>query len=174
MGINKNDIINHPLFSKKEVEFIFINDENMNEAVKSIVPKEEDIINNNEYIEWLIMFAKENNNLFYTDKWNYNPEKISAKDKKKVNKIPMFFDIVSEYAEHYHCGNGYYCKIKYDKEIIRIGVMHSQGTVHFVSIAPRSDILGNPKYGYDLGSTEYSQIVEKYYKKPKEYKKTNN
>ena len=137
----------------------------------------EKIVSSTEYIEWLIEFTEKNNGGFYIDDWDYNSGKISISDKEKVEKIPLFFELVSEYVQHHPCNGGYFCKIKYNDEALHVGVLEGQGSGdHFVNAVSKTDGMGNPKFGYEVGCTDYKVVMEKYKKyhgieKPKEYKK---
>ena len=187
LNIKKVDIAKNPLFSQKEINIILLEDEKLKKDIEVIVEKQrkdieetEKMATSTDYIEWLINFAKKNNGGFYIDNWDYKEEDISPEDKEEVEKIPLFFDLVSEYAEQRPCNGGCFCKIKHNDEALHVGVMEGQGTAdHFVNIVSKTDGMGNPKFGYDVGYTDYTIIMEKYKKyhgidKSKEYKKINN
>ena len=183
-GYNKNNLIiekiDKTLFSQKELEIIDLminkNKKLLFGITDEITKKREimqEMVSSNEYIDWLLEFTETHNNSFYDDDWKYNPEIISDKDKKNIKKLSIFFELVNEYAEQYQCTDGYFCKIKYNDEVIHVGVLHGQEIIHFASVASKTDEHGKPKFGYDIGTTDYSEIIEKYkkYNKPKEYKK---
>ena len=183
-GYNKNKLavekIDESLFSQKELEIIDLminkNKKLLFGITDEITKKREimqEMISSNEYIDWLFEYTETHNNSFYDDDYVYGPERISDKDKKNIKKLPIFFELVSEYAEQYQCNDGYFCKIKYNDEVIHVGALHGTEVIHFASIASKVDEHGKPKFGYDMGATEYSEIIEKYkkYNKPKEYKK---
>ena len=58
--------------------------------------------------------------------------------------------------------------------------MEGQGTGdYFVNIVSKTDGMGNPKFGYDIGYTDYKVVMDKYKKyhgieKAKEYQKIND
>lgn len=184
LNIEVGDILKHPLFSEKEVSIFISDDKRLEKDMEARLEKQrreqeeiEKMATSTDYIEWLIEFTKKNNGGFYIDNWDYNKEKISPEDKEAVDKIPLFFDLVSEYVDHRPCNGGYFCKIKYNDEALHIGVMEGQGSGdHFVNAVSKTDGMGNPKFGYDVGCTDYKVVMEKYKKyhgidKPKEYKK---
>ena len=171
--------IDETYFSKKELEIINSMINKSNNAFNKIIEErkrqsevKENMISNNDYIEWIIKFAKENNNQFYDDDYK-NREDIDHADREGVRDLHIFFDIVSEYADQNKCKDGYYCKIKYNEEVLNIGILHGLTVTHFVSLASKTDELGNPKIGYDIGATDYKEIIEKYkkYNRFKVYKK---
>ena len=182
-GYNKIDYIlgkhkvDNNVFCEKELEII---DKMINKDKKALfgiteeITKKreimEEIISNNDYIDWLLVFAQTHNNLFYDDDSDYLSDRIADKDKKNLKKLSIFFELISEYAEQHSCNDGYFCKIKYCDEVINIGVLHGQQVIHYASIAPKTDEHGKPKPDYDLDATDYSQIVECYKKYNKQKK----
>lgn len=184
LGITKDEAQNSLYFCEKEKEIIRLADEKTQKLLNEMLEKQrirveeiEKIASSTEYIEWLIEFTEKNNGGFYIDDWDYNSDKISISDKEKVEKIPLFFELVSEYVEHHPCNGGYFCKIKYNDEALHVGVLEGQGSGdHFVNAVSKTDGMGNPKFGYDVGCTDYKVVMEKYKKyhgieKSKEYKK---
>ena len=176
---NEESLINNPLFSQKEIDIIKTTNNKTQSSLDELIEKQKlrveetnKMASSTEYIEWLIDFTKKNNDQIYDDDIN-NAENISEEDKKKARNLYILFDIISEYSDQYKCKDGYYCKIKYNDEVLNIGVLHGLTITHFVSLASKIDELGNPKIGYDIGATEYSEIIEKYkkYNKSKVYKK---
>ena len=172
--------IEEKYFSLKELEIIDLmiakNKRALFGVTDEVLKRREemkDIISNNEYIEWLLEFTSKHSNFFYDDDWDPKSERISDKDRKNIKRLSVFFELVSEYAEQYQNRDGYFCKVKYGEEVLNVGVMHGNTVIHYASIASKTDEHGQPKFGYDIGATEYSEIVEKYkkYNKPKEYKK---
>lgn len=184
LGITKDEAQNSSYFCEKEKEIIRLEDEKTQKLLNEMMEKQrirveeiEKMASSTEYIEWLIEFTEKNNGGFYIDDWDYNSGKISISDKEKVEKIPLFFELVSEYVEHHPCNGGYFCKIKYNDEALHVGVLEGQGSGdHFVNAVSKTDRMGNPKFGYDVGCTDYKVVMEKYKKyhgieKTKEYKK---
>lgn len=184
LGITKDEAQNSSYFCEKEKEIIRLEDEKTQKLLNEMMEKQrirveeiEKMASSTEYIEWLIEFTEKNNGGFYIDDWDYNSGKISISDKEKVEKIPLFFELVSEYVEHHPCNGGYFCKIKYNDEALHVGVLEGQGSGdHFVNAVSKTDGMGNPKFGYDVGCTDYQVVMEKYKKyhgieKTKEYKK---
>ncbi len=184
LGITKDEAQNSSYFCEKEKEIIRLEDEKTQKLLNEMMEKQrirveeiEKMASSTEYIEWLIEFTEKNNGGFYIDDWDYNSGKISISDKEKVEKIPLFFELVSEYVEHHPCNGGYFCKIKYNDEALHVGVLEGQGSGdHFVNAVSKTDGMGNPKFGYDVGCTDYKVVMEKYKKyhgieKTKEYKK---
>ena len=166
-------------FSQKEIEIIKDANKKIENPLDKIIEKQkqdqeikESMISSPEYIEWLIDFTKKNNDQIY-DEDIVNSKDISEEDKKQIKNLSIFFDIISEYSSQYKCVDGYYCKIKYDDEVLNIGVLHGLTLTFFVSLASKIDELGKPKIGYDIGATSYSEIIKKYnkYNQPKVYKK---
>lgn len=175
--------VNEELFSQKELEMIDLISNKNKEALfgitSEIIKKREiteDMVSSNDYIDWLLEFTITHSNFFHDDDWDYKSDRIGDKDKKNIKKLYVFYELVSEYAEQHQCNNGFFCKIKYNDEVINVGFMHGQNVVHYASIEPKVDEHGRPKQGYGLDATDYSEIVESYkkYNKQKEYKKTNN
>lgn len=184
LGFTKDEAQNSSYFCEKEKEIIRLEDEKTQKLLNEMMEKQrirveeiEKMASSTEYIEWLIEFTEKNNGGFYIDDWDYNSGKISISDKEKVEKIPLFFELVSEYVEHHPCNGGYFCKIKYNDEALHVGVLEGQGSGdHFVNAVSKTDGMGNPKFGYDVGCTDYQVVMEKYKKyhgieKTKEYKK---
>ncbi len=184
LGITKEEAQNSSYFCEKEKEIIRLEDEKTQKLLNEMMEKQrirveeiEKMASSTEYIEWLIEFTEKNNGGFYIDDWDYNSGKISISDKEKVEKIPLFFELVSEYVEHHPCNGGYFCKIKYNDEALHVGVLEGQGSGdHFVNAVSKTDGMGNPKFGYDVGCTDYKVVMEKYKKyhgieKTKQYKK---
>lgn len=184
LDITKDEAQNSSYFCEKEKEIIRLEDEKTQKLLNEMMEKQrirveeiEKMASSTEYIEWLIEFTEKNNGGFYIDDWDYNSGKISISDKEKVEKIPLFFELVSEYVEHHPCNGGYFCKIKYNDEALHVGVLEGQGSGdHFVNAVSKTDGMGNPKFGYDVGCTDYQVVMEKYKKyhgieKTKEYKK---
>ena len=172
--------IDETIFSQKELEMIDLMIEKNKKVLfghtDELVKKREtmqEMVSNNDYIDWLLEFAITHNNGFYDDDWNNESERISSKDEKNIRKLSIFFELVSEYSEQYPCNDGCFHKIKYNDEVIHVGVLHGQEVVHFASVASKTDEHGKPKFGYDIGCTDYTDIVEKYnkYNKQKEYKR---
>ena len=166
-------------FSQKEIDIIKTANNKTQSSLDELIEKQKlrveetnKMASSTEYIEWLIDFTKKNNDQIYDDDIN-NAENISEEDKKKARNLYILFDIISEYSDQYKCKDGYYCKIKYNDEVLNIGVLHGLTVTHFVSLVSKTDELGNPKIGYDIGATEYFEIIEKYkkYNKSKVYKK---
>lgn len=184
LGFTKDEAQNSSYFCEKEKEIIRLEDEKTQKLLNEMMEKQrirveeiEKMASSTEYIEWLIEFTEKNNGGFYIDDWDYNSGKISISDKEKVEKIPLFFELVSEYVEHHPCNGGYFCKIKYNDEALHVGVLEGQGSGdHFVNAVSKTDGMGNPKFGYDVGCTDYKVVMEKYKKyhgieKTKQYKK---
>ena len=172
--------VNEELFSQKELEMIDLMTNKNKKALFGITDEitkkreiMEEMTSNNDYIDWLLEFTITHSNQFYDDDWNFKSDRIGDKDKKNIKKLNIFFELVSEYAEQHPCNDGYFCKIKYNDEVINVGVLHGLEVIHFASIAPKVDEHGRPKQGYDLDAKDYSEIVEDYkkYNKQKEYKK---
>lgn len=187
LGIAKDKVQNSFDFCKKEKEIIRLADEKTQKLLDEIMEKQrirveeiEKMASSTEYIEWLIEFTEKHNGAFYIDDWDHNSGKISISDKEKVEKIPLFFELVSEYVEHHKCNGGYFCKIKYNDDALHVGVLEGEESgEHFVNVVSKTDEHGNPKFGYDVGCVDYEVIMEKYKKyhgidKPKQYKKANN
>ena len=187
LNIKKTDIIKNPLFSQKEINIILLDNEKLKrdmeerlERQRKDIEETEKMATSTDYIEWLIEFTKKNNGGFYIDNWDYKKDELSQEDKEAVAKIPLFLDLVEEYVEHRQCNGGYFCKIKHNDEALHIGVMEGQGTGdYFVNIVSKTDGMGNPKFGYDIGCTDYKVVMDKYKKyhsidNAKEYQKTNN
>ena len=173
--------IDENLFSQKELEMIDLMTNKNKKALFGItdeITKKREImqemVSNNDYIDWLLEFTITHNNQFYDDtEWDYVLPRIGDKDNKNIKKLYIFFELVSEYAEQHQCTDGYFCKIKYNDEVINVGVLHGLGAIHYASIAPKIDEHGNPKFGYDIGAMDYSEIIENYtkYNKQKVHKK---
>lgn len=184
LGFTKDEAQNSSYFCEKEKEIIRLSDEKTQKLLNEMLEKQkirageiEKMATSTDYIEWLIEFTNKNNGGFYIDDFDYKEDEISLEDKEAVDKMPLFFELVSEYVPHHPCNGGYFCKIKYNDEALHIGVMEGQGSGdHFVNLVSKTDGMGNPKFGYDIGCTDYEVIMEKYKKyhgieKSKEYKK---
>lgn len=172
--------IDENLFSQKELEMIDLMTNKNRKTLFGITDEiskkreiVEEMVSSNDYIDWLLAFTETHSNLFYDDDWSFKSDRIGDKDKKNIKKLNIFFELVSEYAEQHPCNDGYFCKIKYNDEVINVGVLHGLEVIHFASIEPKIDEHGRPKPGYGLDAKEYSDIVEDYkkYNKQKEYKK---
>lgn len=173
--------INENLFSQKELEMIDLMTNKNRKTLFGITDEiskkreiVEEMVSSNDYIDWLLAFTETHSNLFYDDVWSFKSDRIGDKDKKNIKKLNIFFELVSEYAEQHPCNDGYFCKIKYNDEVINVGVLHGLEVIHFASIEPKIDEHGRPKPGYGLDAKEYSDIVEDYKKYNKQYKKTND
>ena len=171
--------IDESLFSQKELEMIDLitnkNRKTLFGITDEITKKREimeEMVSSNNYIDWVLEFALTHNDVFYDDE-EYEETRITEKDQKNIRNLPIFFELVSEYSQQYPCRDGNFCKIKYNDEVINIGVLHGNSIVHYASVASKTDEHGRPKFGYDIGCTDYSDIIEKYkkYNKHKEYKK---
>lgn len=170
--------IDENLFSQKELEIIDLMTNKNRKTLFGITDEiskkreiVEEMVSSNDYIDWLLAFTETHSNLFYDDDWSFKSDRIGDKDKKNIKKLNIFFELVSEYAEQHPCNDGYFCKIKYNDEVINVGVLHGLEVIHFASIEPKIDEHGRPKPGYGLDVKEYSDIVEDYKKYNKQYKK---
>ena len=173
--------IDENLFSQKELEMIDLmtnkNKKTLFGITDEISKKREiveEMVSSNDYIDWLLVFTETHSNLFYDDDWSFKSDRIGDKDKKNIKKLNIFFKLVSEYAEQHPCNDGCFCKIKYNDEVINVGVLNGLEVIHYASIEPKIDEHGRPKPGYGLDAKEYSDIVEDYKKYNKQYKKTND
>lgn len=93
------------------------------------------IVSNVEYITWLGNFTKEHAS-FSDDTWLYCPEKLSAKDNKRVEELHLLYNGIEIYANHNYiypikCDFGGFYKIKYDGIGFEIGRLIGQGTLFY-------------------------------------------
>ena len=105
-----------------------------NDIVNEIIERKkatEAIVSNDEYINWLDVFtAKEKG--FNDCDWVYEPESIGLEDLKKIKKLSLLLDVISDYADKNNikiepCGSGYYYHVKYNNFMFRLGVFVGQG-----------------------------------------------
>ena len=120
------------------------------------------IIENDNYILWLIKFTKEHPR-FATDDWLYTPSLISKEDNENVTDLGLLFDIIEEYADKNFIPlfptewGGYYL-IQYNGIGFNIEVASGQGTIFGVErldeVTPQFIDFKLIQKNVDLESTE--------------------
>lgn len=107
----------------------YIDKENVkNEKIKILM-------SNTNYLEWINQFTQ-NKKGFFDDDWIYFPEQISDSDKENVEKLWLFYEGISGYADlnniyPLQCDFGNFYKIRLDKIGFEIGVLIGQEAVFF-------------------------------------------
>ena len=97
--------------------------------------KENSLISNTNYIEWLKEFTL-NMKGFYTSSWDYSEEELSEFDRKRVEKLNDFYDSIYNYAtNNYIYPNDYsyqsFYKVRLDNFGFEIGFIYGQGIDFF-------------------------------------------
>ena len=90
------------------------------------------------YFTWLADFTKRNNGGFADDNWLYHPEQISDEDKEKVEKLHLFYEVLSDYATRHYIREeipsqfyGSAVLIKFHGSAYKIGYLSGQGTFFY-------------------------------------------
>lgn len=155
-------------FSEKELDIATSIFERTNEAINKAIEEEkrisatrEEMMTSNHYVEWLIAFAKVNNSSIYYSK---KEEQENTPAREKINDLPIFYELISNYVMPTTNNNLCYCALKYNGEVFHIGKFSDPEETYYVSVPSSVDEKGIPKIGYGMGCTEYSTIIEKYKK----------
>lgn len=155
-------------FSEKELDIATSIFERTNEAINKAIEEEErirttreEMMTSNHYVEWLIAFAKANNSSIYYSK---KEDQENTKAREKINDLPIFYELISNYVMSTTNNNLCYYALKYNGEVFHIGKFADPEETYYVSVPSSVDEKGIPKIGYGMGCTEYSTIIEKYMK----------
>ena len=122
-----------------------IQEHNRKEMVKK------DMIENTNYIDWLIEFTKEHP-VFSDEDWLYNEENISKEDLEKVRNLPLLFECIYSYANRNYISSnldewGESFSINKDDVYMNIGYNTGQGTIFYCE---RTDKQENSIYFYSI------------------------
>ena len=155
-------------FSEKELDIATSIFERTNEAINKAIEEEErisatreEMMTSNDYVEWLIAFAKVNNSSIYYSK---TEEQENTRAREKINDLPIFYELISNYAMPTTNNNLCYYALKYNGEVFHVGKFADPEETYYVSVPSSVDEKGIPKIGYGMGCVEYSTIIEKYMK----------
>lgn len=155
-------------FSEKELDIATSIFERTNEAINKAIEEEEriratreEMMTSNDYVEWLIAFTKVNNSSIYYSK---TEDQENTKTREKINDLPIFYELISNYVMPTTNNNLCYYALKYNGEVFHVGKFADPEETYYVSVPSPVDEKGIPKIGYGMGCTEYSTIIEKYMK----------
>ena len=175
LGYNSEDYvlgnvqIDPTLFSQKEMGIINEMIARKRNAINAQIAEEdriastrEEMMTSNDYVEWLIAFAKVNNSSIYYSKTEEEKENTIAR--RKLKDLPIFYELISNYVRPTTNSNLCYYALKYNGEVFHIGKFADSEETYYVSVPSSVDEKGIPKIGYGMGCTEYSTIIEKYMK----------
>ena len=127
-ALNENEITDGKKRANKWVDEYIAKERSKRAIIKGMV-------SNTEYVEWLYQFTQDKDS-FSDNEWLYFPEKISQSDRKNVEKLSLFYEIIEEYAEENYiyptpCDFGNFYRVKSNDFGFEIGVLIGQGTVFF-------------------------------------------
>lgn len=120
-------------FTDKEIKNFEENAQKKRKEQQRIIDK---MFKTDKYIKWLEKFTKENK-VFYESDWQYNPEKITDKDRKNIKRLNILFPRIEKYASDNFIypiivDNEISYQIKYNGIGYKIGLLGGQGAEFFV------------------------------------------
>ena len=177
LGYNSEDYvlgnvqIDPTLFSQKEMGIINEMIARKRNAINAQIAEEdriastrENMMNSEDYIDWLISYAKVNNGEIFFSKEKDEDLNIGEKAYEKIKDLPIFYELIRQYSVCFERGNIAYSIIKHKDEIIHIGKYGDSSEEYFLNIASQVDEKGIPKVGHNMTYTNYSDVVNKYKK----------
>ena len=138
----------------------------MSEFVDKLIKKMErdekikkELVSDEKYFTWLAKFTKQNNGGFADDNWLYFPENISKEDAEMVEKLHLFYEALSSYAEKNNIpedlatdfyGSSVY--VTYNDATYQIGYLAGQGVFFFCKETNKNEKPSN--------SFEFNKVLE--------------
>lgn len=102
------------------------------QRIKNLLVKDE------KYFKWLADFVQKNGKTVSTDQFLYYPEKISEKDGSRLQKLCLFYEALSEYAQKNNIEEtraadfyGRSLNVKFENKVYEIGFLAGQGNFFF-------------------------------------------